>query len=136
SEIEARIAELERQLPERFPPEERITLITPPATEWKTESGTEPELLSDGSYRFTGETPDKDVWVFVLESPLTNHVLLNLDALADESLPQHGPGRADNGNFVLSEIQIVASPRGDKSGSNVVEIASASADFEQRGFPV
>ena len=33
---------------------------------------------------------------------------VRLRTLTDESLPQKGPGKASNGNFVLSEIQIIA----------------------------
>ena len=35
---------------------------------------------------------------------------LRLEALADPSLPKKGPGRAGNGNFVLSEITVTAAP--------------------------
>lgn len=53
---------------------------------------------------------------------------LRIDVLADASLPASGPGRAANGNFVLSEVRLK-----DHSGKPV-EIARATASFEQPGF--
>ncbi|HTK74085.1 MAG TPA: PSD1 and planctomycete cytochrome C domain-containing protein, partial [Gemmataceae bacterium] len=54
---------------------------------------------------------------------------LRIDALAHASLPAEGPGRAANGNFVVSEVALA-----DSSGQTV-KIAHASATFEQSGFP-
>ncbi len=133
-EIEARIRALEDSLLERFPPEERVVLVTPEA-EVSTESGSPAERLPDGSYLFEGPVPERDTYTFTLETTATNVVLLNLDVLADESLPRRGPGRAGNGNFVLSEISVVAS-RIDGGEPAEVRLESATADFEQSGFPV
>ncbi|MES2792345.1 MAG: DUF1553 domain-containing protein, partial [Planctomycetota bacterium] len=50
-------------------------------------------------------------------------------ALPDDSLVNKGPGRADNGNFVLSELKI-------RRNGQPVELAAVRADFEQGGFPL
>ena len=52
-----------------------------------------------------------------------------LEALADESLPKKGPGRAANGNFVLNEFTVTLDGAEQK-------IAAAAATFEQKGLPV
>ena len=39
-----------------------------------------------------------------LRSPLTKVRSVRLEVLTNDSLPKRGPGRADNGNFVLSEF--------------------------------
>ena len=56
--------------------------------------------------------------------------------LADPRLPSGGPGRADNGNFVLSELKLKASPKSDPSKAEPIELQSAVADFSQEGWPV
>jgi hypothetical protein len=54
---------------------------------------------------------------------------IRLEALPDESLPGKGPGRSQNGNFVLTdfEVQIDGKP---------AKIGRASADFSQDKYPV
>jgi hypothetical protein len=61
-----------------------------------------------------------------LSSPLTG---LRLDALTDARLPQQGPGRAPNGNFVLNEIEWW---RGDAP----LKFGAAEASHSQSGFAV
>ena len=52
--------------------------------------------------------------------------------LADEHFPHHGPGRQDNGNLHLSEIQLFA---GDVHGTQAAWSA-ASADYNQPDWGV
>src|SRR5262245_51371089 len=54
---------------------------------------------------------------------------LRIDALANALLPNEGPGRAANGNFVLSEVSVA-----DGAGQPI-KLAHASATVEQSGFP-
>ena len=50
------------------------------------------------------------------------------------SLPANGPGRAANGNFVLSELHVAAVPVADPQAKAIaVALENASADFEQNG---
>ncbi len=53
---------------------------------------------------------------------------LRLEALTSQSLPGGGPGRAGNGNFVLSEF-------GVEQEGKPVKLSTATATFEQPGFP-
>jgi hypothetical protein len=48
--------------------------------------------------------------------------------MADDRLPKRGPGRQDNGNFHLSEIEITIGSR--------VKVRSPSADHDQDGWTV
>jgi hypothetical protein len=52
---------------------------------------------------------------------------VRLDVLANKGLPAGGPGRASNGNFVLSEFQI-------EHDNNPLKISTATATFEQPEF--
>lgn len=132
-QIAARLADL----PNRFPPAESILLLTPAPVRINTLGSSAAERLADGSYRFSGRAADRDTYAFEFEfeAPLTNLTLVNLDALADDTLPRKGPGRTSHGNFVLSEIQILAGPA-DASSLVPLKVTQASADFEQSGFPV
>jgi hypothetical protein len=137
-EIEQRLAEWQADLPHRFPIPIETLYVTPPARRVTTESGSSPTGLPDGSYRFSGSIPDKDTYTFEFETDLKQVTSLNLDVLADDDLPSKGPGRTTHGNFVLSEIQILAAPAGSESSTPLtnIGIVSATADFSQSGFPV
>ncbi|MFT3878711.1 MAG: DUF1553 domain-containing protein [Gemmatales bacterium] len=59
---------------------------------------------------------------------------IRLEVLMDDKLPTTGPGRAPNGNFVLSQFEITAGPRNDPKMAKKLKIASAQVDFAQEGF--
>ncbi len=88
---------------------------------------------SDGSITSSG---GKSPAEFSLEasSSLNNITGVMLEVLPDDSLPQFGPGRQKDGNFVLSEIELKWS-----SGTNKPDMAAkftdARADFSQTDFP-
>ena len=56
--------------------------------------------------------------------------------LADPSLPGKGPGRSENGNFVLNEFKIFFSPDGDPKKFKEVKLQSPKATFSQDGFAI
>jgi hypothetical protein len=68
-----------------------------------------------------------------LDAPIT---AIRLEALADPSLPVRGPGRADNGNFVLNEFRVTAKPL-DRPDANPtpIKLTALQALFAQDGFP-
>jgi Bacterial pre-peptidase C-terminal domain len=90
----------------------------------------------DGSLRAEGPekkpVPAKDKYV-VTANALTAAVrAIRLEAIAQGGA---GPGRAPNGNFVLSEFSVSAAPLANPAQTRPVELASATATFEQAGFP-
>ena len=56
-------------------------------------------------------------------------------AVADPSLPAMGPGRAENGNVVVSEIQLAAAAKATPDQATPVALQNAQADFAQQNFP-
>ncbi|MCA9010400.1 MAG: DUF1549 domain-containing protein, partial [Planctomycetaceae bacterium] len=66
-------------------------------------SGTKLEQQADASVLATGKAPTKEVITVEAESFRPDVRALRVEALAHDSLPQKGPGRAGNGNFVLSD---------------------------------
>ena len=95
------------------------------------------KLNKDGSVLATGKAPEADLYtVYGLtesDKPIT---ALRLEALADPTLPEKGPGRADNGNFVLNEFRLTYRAL-DKPEATPVAIKLSAIDqlFAQAGFP-
>jgi len=83
----------------------------------------------------SGERPDRDTYTITARAPLPMMTAVRLEVLADDTLPKHGPGRQDNGNFHLSEFQFLVFERGAPRG-RPVKFASASADFNQSGWTI
>ena len=63
-------------------------------------------LLADDSILATGANPDQDTYAVTLSPPPGAWSALRIELLTDDGLPQQGPGRQDNGNLHLSEIEL------------------------------
>ena len=72
-------------------------------------------------------------YIIKARSPLSNITGVMVEVLPDDGLPDYGPGRAPNGNFVLSEIELRwrASANGPDT---LAKFSDARADFSQSGF--
>ncbi len=116
------------------------------ATSWKllalenptASNGATLTIEEDGSVFASGKD-DKSAYQFTAKTDLTGVTAIRLEALADSRLPERGPGRARNGNFVLTEFEIVATPaaRSDSVATPTqVGLQNARADFSQDGFDV
>ena len=92
--------------------------------------GTQLKLLKDGSVLATGASPDQNVYTITCRPDLSGITGFRLEVLPDESLPQKGPGRAGNGNFVVSELR-VALINGKPPRSMPVPLQNATATIEQ-----
>jgi hypothetical protein len=83
--------------------------------ESKTASGATLAAQSDGSYlAVSNEPPDADTYTIKVKSDLRGITAIRLEVLPDDSLPAHGPGRAENGNAVLSDLHLTAGPPDEK----------------------
>lgn len=78
----------------------------------------------DGALVVSGKNPPKDTFILTIRCELATITAFKLEALPDASFANNGPGRADNGNFVLSEIKLEANGQS-------VPLVPISADFEQ-----
>ena len=86
--------------------------------------------LGDGSFLAEGNNGDEDDYVLMGSTAQRKITGLRLDALAHRSMKKDGPGRADNGNFGLSQIRIFAT-RAKGGTEKEIKIVKAEADFEQ-----
>jgi WD40 repeat protein len=90
---------------------------------------------SDLSIVATGAN-NKGTYTLVVETDLKDISGIRLEAIADARNPNGGPGRARDGNFVLSEFVVNAAPKSNPSQSQKVALQNAKADFSQDNFDV
>ncbi len=94
--------------------------------------------LDDHSVLPTGERADVDTYTVTAPAPVETIRGVRLEALVDDSLPRRGPGRADNGNFVLSEVTLDLAAQAGAGGDAMPERVAwqwATADYAQDKFP-
>ncbi len=99
--------------------------------ELTSSAGTAYSPQSDGSYLATGEAANQEVVTFVTEFQQTGLRAIRIEALADDSLPQRGPGRAPNGNFALGDISLTVAPSEGAADAVEVEWIAARATHQQ-----
>ncbi len=87
----------------------------------------------DRSITASGDA-DKGVYTIVTTTPLTEITALRLEALASDELPAKGPGLASNGNFVVTEIELLIPSTDDPKKLTPVAFGGAVADFSQENF--
>jgi|JI10StandDraft_1071094.scaffolds.fasta_scaffold02521_8 hypothetical protein len=136
---------------QRFP-------IDLPEVQWQTaevvssvsDGGATFEKQRDGSWLVRGDVPDKDVYRLKIKLPKTAGWVtgVRLEVFADGTLPSSGPGRAPNGNMVLSELKarmpnMLSNQQASQGASAtpssepaVFEWSAAQASFSQQGFSV
>ncbi|WLD13682.1 PSD1 and planctomycete cytochrome C domain-containing protein [Planctellipticum variicoloris] len=113
--------------------EHEVTIVeaTAEASKLEFEKGSA-WAVAEGPEKERVPPPDKDVYSVVFESGQTSITGLKLWTLANDLLPGKGPGRAPNGNFVLTGFKAtVIRPDGTESP---LELHRASADFTQAKF--
>ncbi|MFT5471672.1 MAG: hypothetical protein ACI8UO_006809, partial [Verrucomicrobiales bacterium] len=87
----------------------------------------------DGSIFAEGKMEDTEIYTVTSSVELKRLTAVRLETLKDERLPMGGPGRVENGNLHLSEIELKWFPAGgDKPVP--LKIAQASADYDQPGW--
>lgn len=108
---------------------------TLPPTELQASAGSTLTKQPDHSVFVEGKN-GRGSYTIKLDTDLTAITAVRLELLADDRLPSRGPGRAPNGNLVLSELKLTAAPKADPAKSVPLSLAGAVADFNQDGYPV
>ena len=105
-------------------------------TEFKSLVGATGVISVDGTVLVSGKN-GKDTYTLTTTVPQGPPVTaIRLEVLPDKTLPSQGPGRAPNGNFVLSEFIVKAVSTGGQKAETQVPFASVNADYSQKGWPV
>jgi hypothetical protein len=93
-------------------------------------SGTQLKTRADGAILATGPNPATETYTLQFSKLPAGVTALRIEVLPDDSLPQKGPGRAGNGNFVLSELTATVQTA---AGGQPVPLQNATATYEQTG---
>jgi hypothetical protein len=114
------------------------------AKDAKATGGLTLKIQKDGSVLASGPDANNINYTVAAETDLENITGVMLEVLPDESLPKYGPGRAKDGNFVLTEFELSAgggAPRrraaaAPPAGAVNVELKDARADYSQKNYEV
>lgn len=102
--------------------------------ELSASNGTKLARQPDGSILASGANRTSD-YLLVADTALARVTGLMIEVLPDDRLPRFGPGRANDGNFVLSELELKYGV-GTNAPEQTVKLVAAKADFSQTDFPV
>jgi hypothetical protein len=83
-----------------------------------------------------GKNPEKEKYTVTIDTELSGITGVRLEVFADPSLPAKGPGRAANGNFVLTGLRLSAAPKTQPDKAQPAPLQNAQADFNQDGYGV
>ncbi len=121
------------------------TALTPTKAESKSgptlataKGGATLTVGTDNAVLASGKIDPVDVYTVETDAKVKGAITaLRLEVLADPSLPAKGPGRAENGNFVLSEFSVTSRPlvKSDEK-PKPVKLVRPMATFEQPSYPV
>lgn len=101
--------------------------LTPAAAE--SSGGAALKIRDDGSVLASGKNPETDTYTLRFTNVPLSTAALRIDVFPDDSLPLKGPGRAGNGNFVLTEV--VARIERPGATPRKLEFRAARASHEQ-----
>jgi hypothetical protein len=129
--IDGRQAQWEEQVKHTIPP----TWTPLDIVKSVSQVGAKLTKQTDGSLLAGGSNPLKDTYTITAQTKLNSVTALRLEVLPDASLPGKGPGRAPNGNFVLTELKLTYTLSGEKR-PKPIGLKNAQADFAQEGWAV
>ncbi|HEY8750785.1 MAG TPA: hypothetical protein VIM11_22565 [Tepidisphaeraceae bacterium] len=100
-----------------------------------SDAGTLLTQQTDGSVFASAIESQADVYRINASTPLKSITALRLEALPDPRLPAGGPGRADDGSFVITRIEMEQAAKKGVSHQEL-NIVRASATAEQKESPI
>ena len=92
--------------------------------------GVKLQVLDDKSVLASGPNPPQNTYTFTANTTLAEITGFRIEVLPHKSLPKQGPGRAGNGNFVLSELR-VSMASADGTQRQPIALRNALATIEQ-----
>lgn len=107
--------------------------------DWKTldpggmvaKQGTLLRRLDDGSILAFGPTPVRDTYEIVFAPGKRKIAALRIEVLPDPSMPKGALGRADDGRFILSSLEVRHLTVSDSEDPPLMRFALAAADINQ-----
>jgi hypothetical protein len=150
--LTVKIAELEKKFTDPLPeadaaqaawektiPTGSVSVVTwhaAAAADLRSENGATMKQQADQSILVTERNTNKDVYeVSLLPGELKQLTGIRLEAMPDANLNGGGPGRSENGNFVMTGVS-VAIASGKSKADKPLPLGAAAASFTQKGFDV
>ncbi len=93
------------------------------------------KVQTNRSILATDKNPATDTYTVEAETELKNVTGFRLEVF-DDNEPAKGPGRAKDGNFILSEFSVKVQESGKESAAQPVALRNAAADFSQKNWAV
>jgi hypothetical protein len=90
----------------------------------------------DHSILVSGPNAQPESYTLTFDTKMPDITGIRLEVLPDKSLPKNGPGRADNGNFVLQDFKLEYLKSGDAGKPTAVKLVRPQATFSQAQFPI
>lgn len=138
SKFEQQIAELKKQIDTPTPElvaaqaaweKSQVVWTTLKPVTLSSANGATLTAKEDGSILSGGENPATETYTLTFKNLPSGITAFRLEVLPDDSLPKKGPGRAPNGNFVLTEIVVKLKPA--DSDEQAIALQNATATHEQ-----
>ena len=109
-----------------------IQWTTPSPAGMIARNGSVLRLLNDGSILSGGLAPVKDTYDIMLRPGKKHIAALRLEVLPDDLQPQKALGRASDGRFILSAIEIRNTTLSEGQEPPLVYVSRAEADINQK----
>ena len=109
-----------------------IEWTTPPLSGMLSRGGSQLKPLDDGSILSSGPAPVKDTYDIMLLPGKKRITALRLELLPDDANPEKGLGRASDGRFILSTIEIRNTTFSESQDPPLVYVSRAEADINQK----
>ncbi len=103
----------------------------------KANKGAKLTVLEDGSILASGKNAGREQeYHLMFRSTITGITGFRVEVLPDASLPNNGPGRAPDGNFILSRFIVKAVPIDLSKPVSQIELIKPKANHTQKGTTV
>lgn len=138
--LQAMLTEYEQSLPQKLAtwetrPDRATNWVSLDPSEVSSTSSAKLEKQEDLSVIARGEQ-GRGSYKLIAPTELTGIHAIRVEALADEGSPKKGPGRAADGNFVLTELEVWAAPKDHPDQKTKLKLINARADYSQKGYDV
>jgi hypothetical protein len=141
AKLTAELEAYEKTLPAKLPEYEKtlkkdVAWVKLDPKTLQATNGAKLSKEADATIFTTDGDTNKGAFTVVAETDLKGITGIRLEVLADKRLPQNGPGRAMDGNFVLTEFELQAAPKAHPDQTQKMLFEKAAADFSQQNFEV
>lgn len=137
AEAQSALATYDKQLPQKInqwqSKQTDVEWVTLRLDNFERTAGAQFVPQEDRSILVSGK-PDSGDYKFKVNTNLQNITAIRLEALSDSRLPSSGPGLADNGNFVLNELQVTAVSKADPKQKKELAFTKPLHDYAQQTF--